>query len=213
MTWREKTEALVASLEGLPEAEQIDALNEIRAALHRAGPFAGEPVDLVLWVPNDRVRANDYNPNVVAPPEMRLLALSILADGYTQPIVGYGVGGAWEVVDGFHRHRVGKDAAEVRERVRGYLPVVQINTQREGKADRIASTIRHNRARGKHTVDGMADIVLDLARRKKSDAWIAEHLGMDPSEVLRLKQLSGLVELFTDRAFSEAWEPAVEEEE
>lgn len=206
------TNQLVAALATLPEAERIDALNEVRRALHEVSPFRDEPVDLVLWVPGTEVHANDYNPNTVAPPEMRLLALSIRADGYTQPVVGYREqSGTYEVVDGFHRHRVGKEVPEVRDRVHGYLPLVAINEGRIGKADRMAATVRHNRARGVHAVDGMSSIVVDLSRRNKSDAWIAENLGMEPSEVLRLKQVSGLVDLFSNREFSRAWEPAEDE--
>ena len=155
----------------------------------------------------DQLRANDYNPNNVAPPEMRLLQLSIMSDGYTQPIVAWPDGGdSFEVIDGFHRNRVGKEVGAVRKRVMGRLPISIINTDRTSKEDRIAATIRHNRARGKHSVDMMADIVLDLARRNWDDAKIAKELGMEPDEVLRLKQITGLAELFADRDFSEAWE-------
>ena len=167
-----------------------------------------EPVDCVLWVPQDQVRANDYNPNVVAPPEMRLLTLSILQDGYTQPIVGWPGGDGYEVVDGFHRNRVGRESRAVRKRVRGHLPVAVMNPERTAREDRMAATIRHNRARGVHTVDGMSALVLDLARRNHSDEWIGRELGMQPDEVLRLKQVSAMAELFADAEFSEAWEVA-----
>jgi ParB-like chromosome segregation protein Spo0J len=160
------------------------------------------PVSNVLWVPADLVQANDYNPNSVAPPEMRLLELSIEQDGYTQPIVTWlREDGVYEVVDGFHRHRVGKEKLNL-----SHLPVVVINASRQEKSDRIASTIRHNRARGKHAVSAMSDIVQELARRNWSDAKIAKELGMDADEVLRLKQISGLAEMFADQEFSEAWE-------
>ena len=209
----ELTDRMVEALVSLPDVERVEALNEIRRKLHDVSPFRDEPVDLVLWVPGVQVHANDYNPNSVAPPEMRLLALSIRADGYTQPVVAYHEqNGAYEVVDGFHRHRVGKDVAEVRERVQGYLPLVAINEGRIGKADRMAATIRHNRARGTHSVDGMSEIVVDLSRRKKTDEWIAENLGMERSEVLRLKQVSGLAEIFSGREFSRAWEPAEDDD-
>lgn len=159
------------------------------------------PVSAVKWVPAESVRANDYNPNVVAAPEMKLLRKSIEADGYTQPIVVWEVGdGEYEVVDGFHRHLVGKDLGL------SHLPVVVINRDKSGRDDRMASTIRHNRARGKHTVDGMSDIVLELARRNWSDAKIGHELGMEPDEVLRLRQIQGLAEAFADEDFSEAWE-------
>lgn len=199
-------EQLCAEIAALPEREKIAALNEARKALHEISPFSGEPVDCVLWVPADQVEANDYNPNTVAPPEMRLLELSIGEDGYTQPIVAWGKNDYYEVVDGFHRNRVGKECESVRERVHGYLPITLINHDREDKGDRIAATIRHNRARGKHQVAAMSDIVLELSRRNWSDAKIGRELGMEPDEVLRLKQITGLAELFSDSEFSHAWE-------
>ena len=197
---------LCEEISSLPEAEKIDALNKARQALHEISPFLGEPVDCVLWVPADQVEANDYNPNAVAPPEMKLLALSIGEDGYTQPIVAWGKNDYYEVVDGFHRNRVGKENKEVRERIHGYLPITLINHDREDKGDRIAATIRHNRARGKHQVGAMSDIVLELSRRNWSDQKIGRELGMEPDEVLRLKQITGLAELFSDLEFSKAWE-------
>lgn len=197
---------LCEEIASLPEAEKIDALNKARQALHEISPFRGEPVDCVLWVPADQVEANDYNPNTVAPPEMKLLALSIGEDGYTQPIVAWGKNDYYEVVDGFHRNRVGKENKEVRERIHGYLPITLINHDREDKGDRIAATIRHNRARGKHQVGAMSDIVLELSRRNWSDQKIGRELGMEPDEVLRLKQITGLAELFSDSEFSKAWE-------
>ena len=185
----------------------MDAINEIRKALCVHSPMKREPVDCVLWVRAEQLHANDYNPNSVAPPEMRLLQLSIMSDGYTQPIVAWpDAEGSFEVVDGFHRNRVGREVGAVQKRVMGRLPIAVINTDRTSKEDRIAATIRHNRARGKHGVDSMADIVLDLARRNWDDAKIARELGMEPDEVLRLKQITGLAELFADREFSEAWE-------
>lgn len=196
-------------LEEIPEQERIDIINEIRLALREYSPLKREPVDCVLWVKTDQLHANDYNPNSVAPPEMRLLQLSIMQDGYTQPIVAWPDGReSFEVVDGFHRNRVAREVGAVRKRVMGRLPIAVINTNRTSKEDRIASTIRHNRARGKHQVDAMADIVLDLARRNWSDVKIAQELGMEPDEVLRLKQITGLAELFADRDFSEAWDVA-----
>lgn len=185
----------------------IDDINAIRMMLNTISPFRSEPVDFVQWVRSDRVYANDYNPNEVAPPEMELLRVSIAADGYTQPIVSMpDATGKFEVVDGFHRHRVGKEVAEVAARVKGYLPLVSINKERWDKADRMAATIRHNRARGKHKVDSMSDIVIELKRRNWSDDKIAKNLGMEPDEVLRLCQITGLAELFTDQEFSKSWD-------
>lgn len=199
--------AVFKRLADLPEDDRIDAINAIRTALVQHSPMRREPVDCVIWVPADQLHANDYNPNVVAPPEMRLLQLSIMADGYTQPIVAWPDGDdSYEVVDGFHRNRVGREVGAVRKRVRGRLPIAVINADRTAAEDRVAATIRHNRARGVHQVDAMSDIVLDLARRGRSDEWIARELGMEPDEVLRLKQVTGLAELFADRDFSEAWE-------
>lgn len=196
----------IAQLSDLPVPERIQALNTLKLALHAISPMAAEPVDCVLWVLAEQVEANDYNPNTVAAPEMRLLQHSIAADGYTQPIVTYGANGYYEVVDGFHRNRVGKEVAEVRQRVHGHLPITVIRPEREDKGDRIAATIRHNRARGKHQVNAMSEIVQELVKRNWNDAKIAKELGMEPDEVLRLKQITGLAELFSDREFSEAWE-------
>jgi ParB-like chromosome segregation protein Spo0J len=205
--------ALFLALDDLDIQTRIETINRLREALGSHSPFKGEPVDCVRWVKAETVSANDYNPNSVAPPEMKLLEHSITEDGYTQPIV------SWlrndnirEVVDGFHRHRVGRESATVRARVHGYLPVVTINGTREDKGDRMASTIRHNRARGEHRVDSMADIVIELKRRFWSDEKIAVELGMDADEVLRLAQVTGLAGLFAERAFSEAWQATSFEE-
>ena len=198
--------AAVAGLSELPLDERVDAINAIRLALHEVSPFKSEPVDFVEWVKADDVQANDYNPNSVAPPEMELLRVSIMADGYTQPIVTMPEEGRRTVVDGFHRNRVGKECADVRERVHGYLPVVRIKPSQEDRADRMAATVRHNRARGEHRVDSMAEIVVELKRRFWSDEKIAKELGMEPDEVLRLTQVTGLAGLFADSEFSEAWE-------
>lgn len=194
-------------LDHLNDEERIDAINDIRKALCVFSPMKREPVDCVLWVKQDQLHANDYNPNNVAPTEMRLLQLSIMQDGYTQPIVAWpDTQESYEVVDGFHRNRVGREVGAVKKRVHGRLPIAVINSERTSKEDRIAATIRHNRARGKHSVDAMADIVLDLARRNWNDEKIAKELGMEADEVLRLKQITGLAELFADKEFSEAWE-------
>jgi ParB-like chromosome segregation protein Spo0J len=203
----ERAVALFSELGDLKEPDRIEAVNVLRMALREHSPFRAEPVDCVQWVPGDQVVANEYNPNTVAPPEMKLLELSIKEDGYTQPIVSYKrADGVNEVVDGFHRNRVGKESAYVRKRIKGYLPVVVINEGREGLTDRMAATIRHNRARGKHNVDSMTDIVVELKKRNRSEEWIAEHLGMSPDEVLRLCQISGLTEMFATTEFSKAWD-------
>lgn len=191
----------------LSDNEKIEVINSVKIALHEISPLKNEPVDCVLWIKNTDIRANDYNPNTVAPPEMELLRLSISSDGYTQPIVTMlEDNGEREVIDGFHRNRVGKECSDIQERVRGYLPVVTINKNREDKGDRIAATIRHNRARGKHKVESMSDIVVELKKRNWKDEKIGRELGMEPDEVLRLCQISGLADIFKDKNFSEAWE-------
>jgi ParB-like chromosome segregation protein Spo0J len=210
----EKQEDIINSLRYLSLDEKVDVINEIKLRLHSASPFNTEPVDCVLWVKNDSVKANDYNPNSVAPPEMELLRLSISNDGYTQPIVSMDNNdGTREVIDGFHRNRVGKECQDIQSRVHGYLPVVTIRESQKGQNDRVASTIRHNRARGKHKVESMSDIVVDLKRRNWSDEKISKELGMDRDEVLRLTQISGLTEMFQDKDFSMAWEPELEQYE
>lgn len=204
--------ALLENISTLDFEEKVATINEIKQMLKKVSPFDAEPVECVQWVKADEVIANDYNPNSVAPPEMELLHTSIQEDGYTQPIVVWQHDGIYEVVDGFHRNRVGKEYADIRERIHGYLPVVIINNDREDKGDRIASTIRHNRARGKHRVEAMSDIVIELKRRNWSDNKIARELGMDADEVLRLTQITGLAEMFADKDFSQAWEVDMTEE-
>lgn len=198
--------AVFDALQDLPLDERVEVINQIRALLHIASPFKDEPVDYVRWVKSDAVIANDYNPNSVAPPEMELLKISILADGYTQPIVTDQDGDIAVVIDGFHRNRVGRECEDVRARVQGYLPVVQIRSTQTDRGDRIASTIRHNRARGKHRVEAMSDIVIELTKRNWSDDKIAKNLGMEPDEILRLRQISGLADIFADQEFSAAWD-------
>lgn len=206
MNLQEEINRIKDALLSLPTDEMIEEANRIKRELQTISPFASEPVDCVQWVKEELVIANDYNPNTVAPPEMELLHTSIQEDGYTQPIVVYQHDGIYEVVDGFHRNRVGKEYPDIHERIHGYLPVTVINDDRHEKADRIASTIRHNRARGKHRVEAMSDIVIELKRRNWSDQKIAKELGMDADEVLRLTQITGLAEMFADKEFSEAWE-------
>lgn len=162
--------------------------------------FEKHPVSNVTWIESDLIKSNDYNPNSVAPPEMKLLERSIEADGFTQPIVVWKVEDHYEVVDGFHRYLVGK------KKDFSHLPVVVLNKSSTERNDRIASTIRHNRARGKHQISAMSDIVVELSRRNWNDKKIAKELGMDADEVLRLKQITGLADLFAEEEFSEAWE-------
>ena len=197
---------IAEEIKKLDITEKVKSLNLVRSIIAESSPFKDEPVDYVQWVENTSVTANDYNPNSVAPPEMELLRHSIEMDGYTQPIVAWGQHDNFEVIDGFHRHRVGKECKTVERRIKGYLPIVQIKGDREDRNDRIASTIRHNRARGKHQVEAMSDIVIELKRRNWRDERIAKELGMDQDEILRLCQITGLADLFSDQEFSKAWD-------
>jgi ParB-like chromosome segregation protein Spo0J len=162
------------------------------------------PVYNVLSVPLEKVVSNAYNPNSVAPPEMELLELSIWEDGYTQPVVTVfdKEKDQYVVVDGFHRYLVLKTSERIRERERGMLPIVVLEKEMH---DRMASTIRHNRARGTHSIELMSSIVAELVEIGKGDRWICKHIGMSPDELLRLKQVTGLAALFINKEFSRAW--------
>lgn len=166
-------------------------------------PFRS-PVYDVLAVSIDQVQANDYNPNKVAPPEMELLEISIWEDGFTQPVVTYWdeTTGMYIVVDGFHRYLILKTSKRVNKRERGLLPVVVIKKE---LGERIASTIRHNRARGTHNIELMSTIVSELVEMGKGDRWICKHLGMSADELLRMKQITGLASLFQNESFSKSW--------
>lgn len=211
-TVSEHVSGLIAELSALPDPERIEAINEVRAALHEISPLREHPVDFVRWVRADLVCGNEYNPNTVAPPEMKLLNHSVRANGFTMPIVGHETIDGMIIVDGFHRSRVGKEDAEIRESVRGYLPVTKIRAERSDEAARIAATVEHNRARGEHKVEAMSEVVRMLVQAGWRDDKIGEELGMCDDEVRRLKQITGLAELFKHREYSEAWESAWQEE-
>ncbi|MCA8103026.1 IbrB-like domain-containing protein [Burkholderia contaminans] len=157
-----RADLLFEELEALPLHARVVVINEIRRRLHARSPFADEPVDFVEWVGGACVEGNDYNPNAVAPPELKLLELSIESDGFTQPIVSHKEGTRHVVVDGFHRQRVGKQSRPIKERLHGFLPIVTIRSERGAREDRIAATIRHNRARGVHGVQPMTEVVVTL---------------------------------------------------
>ena len=170
------------------------------------------PVYNVVAVPIEKIKPNTYNPNAVAPPEMKLLYESIKLDGYTMPIVCYydKDNDEYIIVDGFHRYRIMKEHDDIYDREKGMLPVSVIQKSID---QRMASTIRHKRARGSHDVDLMSNIVKELHELGRSDAWISKHLGMDRDEILRLKQITGLAALFKDIQFGKAWKPAENEED
>lgn len=179
-------------------SDEIDLIE-----LNGAAQFKS-PVYAVRAVPLAKVRANTYNPNAVAPPEMELLEVSIWEDGFTMPVVCYYLADEdiYEIVDGYHRYTTMLRSERIREREQGLLPVVVID---KDQSNRMASTIRHNRARGSHSIDLMSNIVAELTQAGMSDAWILRHVGMDKDELLRLKQITGLAELFKDKEFSKSW--------
>ena len=170
------------------------------------------PVYNVISVPIEKIEPNTYNPNSVAPPELKLLYDSIKEDGYTMPIVCYYIKekDRYVIVDGFHRYRIMLDYHDIYERENGMLPVSMIDKSLD---HRMASTIRHNRARGSHNVDLMSNIIKELHELGRSDAWISKHLGMDKDEILRLKQITGLASLFKDVKFGKAWTPVEDEDD
>lgn len=186
--------------------EKIEALNLIRAELHSVSPLKHHPVDFVAWVKSDDVEANEYNPNAVAPPEMKLLYESILNDGYTMPIVSYKETDKIRIVDGFHRRETERRNEDISLSTFGRVPVTNIRESQEDTGDRMASTIRHNRARGSHNIELMSQIVSELVEMGKGDAWICKHIGMSPDELLRMKQITGLASLFLNDDFSKSWD-------
>jgi ParB-like nuclease domain len=197
---------LFKHLEDMSLEKKIETINEIRKELHAFSPMKDHPIDLVLWEPLDSVKKNDYNPNSVAPTELKLLETSITEDGYTQPIVTWISETGREIIDGFHRSKVARESDKVAATLHGFVPVTTVRDRQVNKSNRMASTIRHNRARGTHSVDAMSEIVLELKARNWKTARICKELGMEEDEVLRLCQISGLSGLFSDAEFSQAWE-------
>lgn len=210
MNIEDLTKELCAQIAALPLAEQVGALNAVRAALHDVSPFQSEPVDYVKWVAASDVEANEYNPNFVATPEFNLLYLSIKEDGITMPIVAMPNPDApHKIVDGFHRSRTIRERKDIAERTHGYMPVSLIE---KPLAERMAATIRHNRARGEHQTELMGEIVASLTEEGKTHAEIAKALGMEPEEVLRLKQVKGVAEILANRQYDRAWEVVLDSE-
>lgn len=187
------------------ELSRMDFLKEVKEFVFENSPLNNNPVDNVKWVPLKQVKANDYNPNQVAKNEMGLLYTSIDHDGYTQPVVTIYDEDKDEyvIVDGFHRYSVMKHYKSIRERNKGMLPVVVIEKDIN---DRMASTVRHNRARGKHSIEGMSKIVFEMLENGWSDAEIIEELGMETEELIRLKHITGFSKLFEDTEYNRAWE-------
>lgn len=185
--------------------DKIEILNSVRYELHTVSPLKHHPVDYVFWEKSTNVEANEYNPNSVAPPEMELLKRSIVEDGYTMPIVSY-KDTTIKIVDGFHRRQTERNNKEVSESTLGRVPLTDIRKSQADQGNRMASTIRHNRARGTHNIDLMSSIVAELVEMGKGDPWICKHIGMSADELLRLKQITGLAALFLNKSFSESWD-------
>lgn len=199
------TEELCQYIEGIADInEKIDTLNYIRSALHEISPMKHHPVDFVAWEKSEKIEGNNYNPNNVAPPEMKLLITSIEEDGYTMPIVTCPEEEAIRIVDGFHRRQAERKSTKISGSTCGRLPVTFIREQQREISERMACTIRHNRARGSHDIDLMSTIVRELTLTGKSPKWISKHIGMDMDEILRLKQLTGIAALFEGNEFSKA---------
>lgn len=192
-------------IEGLDTPAKIAYIEDLRAFLHSLSPQNSQPVNYVRWVPIEKVHANDYNPNSVAKNEMRLLYVSILHDGYTQPVVTVydEQQDQYVIVDGFHRYTTMRLNKDIAERNNGLLPVVVID---KSINDRMASTVRHNRARGKHSVSGMANMVFQMLDNGWSDEAICKELGVEADELVRLKHVTGFSKLFENVEYKKAWE-------
>ena len=182
----------------------IDIINKERKALHEECPIK-QPIDYVMWVPIEKVEPNGYNPNSVAPVEMELLYKSIKKDGYTQPVVTIydKKKDKYVIVDGFHRYYVCKTKKDIFDRNMGMLPIVVID---KNISERMAATVRHNRARGEHSIDGMSNLVFKMLDEGMSDADVCNELGMEPEELLKLKHLTGFSKLFANTEYKKAWE-------
>jgi len=208
---RDLISSLREAINELPDNDsKIEALNYCRAELHSVSPLKHHPVDYVFWAKSDKVESNEYNPNAVAPPEMQLLYESISNDGYTMPIVSFNDTDVIRIVDGFHRRETERRNKDISESTLGYIPLTTIRDTQTDSGNRMASTIRHNRARGSHNIELMSQIVSELVEMGKGDAWICKHVGMSIDELLRLKQITGLASLFLNKDFSESWEAEVE---
>ena len=201
---KQKIDELLKDMAG--DTQKIVAvLDELRRYLFEASPFKSQPIDLVRWVSFEKVQANDYNPNSVARQEMNLLYTSISHDGYTQPVVTVYDSeiDKYVIVDGFHRYLTLKANKDIQERTNGLLPIVVLDKPIN---DRMASTIRHNRARGKHSVAGMSSMVFEMLDNGWKDEDICNELGMEAEELLRLKHITGFSKLFRDVEYKKSWE-------
>jgi ParB-like chromosome segregation protein Spo0J len=187
---------------------RINTINAIRKKITTVSPLKNHPVDCVIWEKIEHIKGNEYNPNKVAPPEFKLLIKSIEEDGFTMPCPTYYLQdkNVYEIVDGFNRNKTIFASKKIGNNTYFRLPITHIRDSQTDINNRMASTIRHNRARGTHNIDLMVNIVRELTEIGMTDNWIMKHIGMDADEILRLKQLSGLAALFKDKEFSDSWE-------
>lgn len=188
----------------MTQPNPVDTIEELKSALHERSPRNVHPVNFIRWMNIDKVQANDYNPNSVASVEMKLLHTSISHDGYTQPVVTvYDPEiDKYVIVDGFHRYFTMRSNKDIWDTTGGFLPIVVLNKEIN---DRMASTVRHNRARGKHSVSGMANMAFKMMDNGWDDAAICNELGMEPEELLRLKHITGFSKLFADAKYKREW--------
>ena len=203
----------VANLDSIDR--KIDTLNEVRLALHEVSPLKNHPADCVIWEKSEQIETQKINPNAIAPPEMELLYQSIKNDGYTMAVVAFRQNdGTIRVVDGFHRRLIERIHPDISDSTFKRIPLTLIRKSQEDEGNRMASTIRHNRARGTHNIELMSTIVAELVEMGKGDPWICKHIGMSADELLRLKQITGLASLFTNKEFSKSWDAnnSIEEE-
>jgi ParB-like chromosome segregation protein Spo0J len=205
---------LAAAIAELPLEEKVEALNQARLALRDVSPFKFEPIDCVQWVESGQIIANDYNPNSVAKPEMKLLQHSVREYGFAMPVITAPLETGESLttkriqvtVDGFHRHKTGSQTKDLAQRMLGYLPVATIAGDASDLNHLMAATVAFNRARGEHSVELMSGLVQKMIELGRTDQEIAKHLGMEAEEVLRLKQMTGLAGLFKGQTYSKAWE-------
>lgn len=199
-------DALITAISGIDDnLNEVEFMNAVMDEYYKLHPFKHNPVTKVRYIPLSKIKANTYNPNSVAAPEMKLLHTSIKADGYTQPTVAFydADKDEYTIVDGFHRYSVCTRYKDINALNKGYLPIVVIDKQ---LADRMASTVRHNRARGKHAVEGMSNIVLKMLKEGKSDVDICVDLGLEADELIKLKHITGFAKLFEGTKYSTSWE-------
>jgi len=193
---------IAQELEGKGVGQAVEIINDLRAFIHEYSPMKNEPCDFIRWVKIEKVSPNDYNPNATAGKEMNLLYISIKEDGVTMPVVTIQDEERFTIIDGFHRYFTCKTQEDLRDRMRGYLPITVLNKTLE---ERIAATVRHNRARGSHSVQGMSNLVFKMLEEGVSDKEICRKLGLDATELVKLKHITGYSKLYENVEYGKSW--------